>query len=205
MEFHQNPLAGGAPEPPPPPQPPRPAAIWLSRRNLIRAGGVLVVAALGIVIAGLLMSGSTYKPEKRAAPSKAKGSIRTRTISKAIVDPAQNATTLNNIADQIPAAPPTPTPTTVAAVFVNNSLPNGGGGANPPNKAKTEYGDDQTTDDPDDNYGTDDTKYNPVAHPSFNQLVTTSWAAWGGAAAQVGMSEVPASAWVSRARGAEGI
>jgi hypothetical protein len=166
-----------------------------------------VVAALGIVIAGLLMPNSTFKPEKRAAPSKATGSIRTRTISKAVVDPTQNATTLNNIADQIPAAPPAPAPTTVAAVFVNNSLPNGGGGgANPPNKAKSEYGDDQTTDDPDDDYGADDTKYNPVAHPSFNQLVATSWAAWGGAAAQVGTSEVAVwSAWVSRARGAKGI
>jgi hypothetical protein len=54
----------------------------------------------------------------------------------------------------------------------------------PGDKAAEDYGE-ETTDDPDDDYGTDDTVFDPNPNAGFNQIITATWAAWGGSSAQV--------------------
>lgn len=178
IRYQHNPLPG-IPRSPAPPELEAPPSGWFSRRNLLRAGGILVVAAVVAVVAAALLPGNNvFKPEKKAVPSSA--GIQTRSISKAAVDPTPNATSISNILDKM--ASPTPAPNSAAASLVNGQL-----GVKPPtpgDKAAEDYGE-ETTDDPDDDYGTDDTVFDPNPNPGFNQIITATWAAWGGSSAQV--------------------
>jgi hypothetical protein len=138
----------------------------------------VVAAVVAVVAAALLPGNSVFKAEKKAVPSSA--GIQTRSISKAAVDPTPNATSISNILDKIGS--PTPAPNSAAASLVNGQL-----GVKPPtpgDKAAEDYGE-ETTDDPDDDYGTDDTVFDPNPNPGFNQIITATWAAWGGSSAQV--------------------
>jgi hypothetical protein len=141
------------------------------------------VVALAVVLIGVSMPGNAFSPEKKATPTSS-GGIQTRSISKATVDPAaqQNTTSLYNLVDKLPTSTTVPNSAASAAIkgqFSNNTS------ATETNKAPAGG---EETDDPDDDFGDDDElgrPKEPVAHPSFNQIVSATWAAWGGSPAQV--------------------
>lgn len=187
MQYQHNPLPG-VPRSPSPQQSAQPRG-WLSRRTMVRAGAALAVLALVAVLVGVLLPGNAGKAEKKATP--APSGISTRSISKAQVQPVQNASTIYNMLEKVAA--PTPVPNTAAAAAVTGQF------VSLTDKAAEEeggYGKEETTDDPDDDMGVDDdynefggfggvTAPNPNSYPAFNSIITATWAAWGGSAAQV--------------------